>query len=275
MDGKADLHVHTTFSDGSLSPREIVELAKNAGVTTISITDHDHIGALDEARQVGRTLGVDVIPGVELSASVEDQDIHILGYFIDCANDRLLDYLSHLRTERFKRAERIVEKLNELNVPLPFNAVLEQAKHGSIGRPHIANALVDEGLIEFYYEAFVKYLGAGKPAYEKKFHISPREAIDLISSSGGLSFIAHPGNGIDENLLVSLINDGVDGIEVIHPAHSPVLVSYYRGIASEYYLLTTGGSDFHGGRKNGMDLLGRYTIPEAEVEIMRCRLRPA
>jgi predicted metal-dependent phosphoesterase TrpH len=273
MGGKADLHIHTVYSDGACSARQIVDLARSAGLTTIAITDHDHTGALDEAILLGRDAGMDVIPGVELSASIDERDVHILGYFLDYRDPRIQEYLTIFRNEREKRAERIVGKLNDLRIPLTFRAVLDQAGDGAIGRPHIANALVEQGLTDSYYEAFLKYIGVGKPAYEKKFQISPREAIELIASSGGLSFIAHPGTTIDDNLLLRLIHDGVDGIEAIHPCHSDERVAYYTGIASEYFLLTSGGSDFHGGRKNGEHLLGRYVVPEDDVQAMRRRLR--
>ena len=174
MEGKADLHMHTTHSDGMLSAEELVARAQAAGLTTISITDHDNVGAVDDATAAAKSAGIEVIPGVELSASIEDQDIHILGYFFDHKNQNLLDYLSFFRIERVKRAERIVEKLNDLKVPLKFESVLEQAGRGSIGRPHIANALLEEGLTESYHEAFWKYLGFGKPAYEKSTRCLPR-----------------------------------------------------------------------------------------------------
>ena len=272
MEGKADLHMHTTYSDGTLSTEELVQRAKAAGLTTISITDHDNVGAVDDAIALGKSVGIDVIPGVELSASIEDQDIHILAYFFDHKNQNLLDYLTFFRIERVKRAERIVEKLNGLKVPLKFESVLEQAGTGSIGRPHIANALLEEGLTESYHEAFWKYLGFGKPAYEKKYHVSPQAAIELIASAGGLSFIAHPANMIEEKVLFELINAGVDGIEVIHPSHSPEHVMHYSGIVNEYFLLASGGSDFHGGRKNDSEIFGKYYISEDHVETMRRRL---
>lgn len=272
MDCTADLHIHTTFSDGALSARTVVHHAREAGLSIISITDHDHTGATDEALNAGREAGIEVIPGVELSASIENQDIHILGYFIDHHNSRLQEYLAHFRTERVRRAERIIGKLRALNVHLPFEAVMEQAGEGSVGRPHIANALVELGLTETYHEAFWKYLGTGRPAYEKKFHISPRDAVELISSAGGLSFVAHPGSSVGDDLLLRLIHEGVDGIEVIHPAHGPERTAYYAGIVTEYFLLMSGGSDFHGGRKNGVDLLGKFVIPHTYVDMMRRRL---
>jgi predicted metal-dependent phosphoesterase TrpH len=150
--------------------------------------------------------------------------------------------------------------------------VLEQAGSAAIGRPHIANALVELGLIESYQEAFLRFLGTGRPAYEKKYQISPREAFDLVAAAGGLTFVAHPGNSIDEKILLGLINEGVDGIEVIHPSHSPERVAHFNGIVGEYFLLASGGSDFHGGKRNDREAFGKFTIPEDQVEFMRRRL---
>jgi predicted metal-dependent phosphoesterase TrpH len=273
MDGKADLHLHTLYSDGALPPRDLLEQARLAGLTTISITDHDNTGGLQEAQAQGALLGIEVIPGVELSTSVNGQDIHLLGYFFDSGDRILQEYLALFRTERHHRAERIVRRLNELKIPLSFEAVISRAGGGSIGRPHIATALVEEGFIESYQEAFARYLGFGRPAYERKYQITPREAVRLLAEAGGLSFIAHPGNAIDERVLLALIKEGVDGIEVVHPSHSAERTAYYRGIAEEYFLLTSGGSDFHGGRKNDTDALGRFTISTEAVSVMRRRLR--
>lgn len=273
MEGKADLHMHTLHSDGVLPPAELVRRAGQAGLSFISITDHDNVDGIDEAASAGRLIGVEVIPGMELSASVGEQDIHILGYFFDHQDPRLREYLAIFRAERIKRAERIVGKLNDLKIPLTLEAVLDRAGSGSVGRPHIAAALVDGGLTGTYHEAFLKYIGSGKPAYEKKYQISPRDAVELISSAGGLSFVAHPGCNIDEKVLLDLIRDGVDGIEVVHPSHSPELTAHYNGIASEYFLLTSGGSDFHGGRKNDHEMLGRYTVTEKQIDMMRRQLQ--
>ncbi len=273
MDGKADLHLHTTFSDGALSPSELIERARHAGLTTISITDHDHTGALDEAAGLAAREGITVVPGVELSTIVGEADVHILGYFINHRDPRLQEYLGLFRNERLKRAERIVAKLNGLRLPLTMAAVLQRAGTGSVGRPHIATALVEEGLIGTYQEAFSKYIGFGKPAYEKKYMISPREAIALVAAAGGLSFLAHPSTFITEAVLQEVIDAGIDGIEVVHPSHSPELVAHYRGIVSEYFLLASGGSDFHGGKRNDRESFGRYVISSEDVEMMRRRLR--
>ena len=272
MQSRADLHMHTTCSDGTLTPPELLQRAKEAGLSIISNTDHDHVGALEEAAAAAETLGIEVIAGVELSVSVGEQDIHVLGYFFDPRNRNLLEHLSFFRSERLKRAERIVEKLNSLRVPLTIESVLEQAGSASVGRPHIANALLEEGITESYYEAFSRYIGFGKPAYEKKYQVSPQSAIELISSAGGVSFIAHPGNSIDDKVLFELINAGVDGIEVIHPSHSPERVAHFEGIVSEYFLLASGGSDFHGGKRNDQEALGKYYISKSQVDIIRHRL---
>jgi len=273
MEGRADLHMHTLHSDGVLPAAELVRRANQAGLSIISLTDHDSVEGIDEATAEGQAVGVEVISGVELSATVGDQDIHILGYFFDHQDIRLREYLAVFRAERVRRAERIVGKLNDLKIPLTLEAVLDRAGTGSVGRPHIAAALVDGGLTGTYHEAFLRYLGFGKPAYEKKYQISPRDAVELISSAGGLSFVAHPGPSTDEKVLLDLIKAGVDGIEVVHPAHSPELIVHYSGIASEYFLLTSGGSDFHGGRKNDHEVLGRYFISEKTVDMMRRQLQ--
>lgn len=215
---------------------------------------------------------MEVISGLELSVSLGDKDVHILAYFIDHRNQDLLDYLTFFRRERLKRAERIVQKLNKLNVPLKMEAVLEQAGVGSVGRPHIANALLDGGYIGSYHEAFERYIGTGGPAFEKKYQLHPADAFKLVTSSGGLSFLAHPGRSISELELSQLIKNGLDGIEVIHPAHDEKLRDYYRGLVNQYFLLESGGSDFHGGKKNDDHTLGLFTVPMHIVETMRSRL---
>ncbi len=272
MTGKVDLHTHTNYSDGALSPQELIQKSQAAGIQILGISDHDNVGALEEACAYGHDVGVEIIAGVELSASLGERDIHILGYFIDYKNQALLDYLAIFQRERLKRAQRIVEKLRSLKIPLSMDAVLDQAGAGSVGRPHIANALVDEGLTESYLEAFEKYIGYGGPAYEKKFQLSPREAVDIISSAGGISFIAHPGKYMNESVLMQLIKTGVDGIEIVHPSHSPEIQQYYRRVANQYYLLESGGSDFHGGKKNDEWALGTVVVSEAQVEAMKRRL---
>lgn len=272
MGGRADLHIHTHFSDGALSPRDVVTRARACGLTTIAITDHDHTGGITEAASEGARVGLEVIPGIELSAVLDGDEIHILGYFVNPDHEVLQEFLFRVREERRKRAVRMVEKLNGLNLPLQMETVLDQAGDGSVGRPHIANALVEQGLAASYQEAFYRYLGTGRPAYEGKFPVSPAETIRVIRAAGGLSFVAHPGTALNDQVLLACIREGIDGIEVIHPSHSQDLVHHYRGIVEEYFLLASGGSDFHGGRRNDNDALGKYTIPREYLEAMRRRL---
>lgn len=272
MEAIADLHTHTTYSDGNLSPVELVRKANGAGLRMLGISDHDSVGGLDEAIRAGDELGIEIIPGMELSASSPDGEIHVLGYFMDYRSGDLEDALSVFRKKRLDRVERIVGKLNRLKIPLTVESVLAEATGDSVGRPHIASALVNNGHATTYHQAFSKYIGEGRPAYEKKDEFSPEDTIRLIADAGGLSFLAHPGRSVDECLLRRLIECGLDGIEVYHPSHTPELVQYYRGIVNEYFLLESGGSDYHGGMKNDDHMLGTIGVPLSGVEMMRRRL---
>lgn len=271
-DGRADLHMHTTHSDGALSSFELVTKAKHVGLSTIAITDHDNVGAIDEATEWGKNMGVDVVPGLELSVSLGEKDVHLLAYFFDHRNQNLLDYLSFFRRERLKRAERIVEKLNRINIPVKLDSVLEHAGIGSVGRPHIANALLEGGWIDSYHQAFEKYIGVGGPAFEKKYQVIPSEAVQLINQAGGLTFLAHPGKYTTEFELSQLLQTGLDGIEVVHPSHDEARREYYRGVVNQYFLLESGGSDYHGGKKNDDYSFGTFTVPLHVVDEMRSRL---
>ncbi len=271
MGSKVDLHIHTFHSDGSFSPEEVVIKAKEKRLDGISITDHDSINSLNEAIEAGKQYGVEVIPGVEISTDISDREIHILGYFIDPKNIELEHYLRFFREERIKRADRIVKKLNTLGLEITLDDVIQKARKGAIGRPHIAHAMKEKGLVSNYFEAFNKYIGNGCPAHERKVHVSPQSAFKIISDAGGLSFIAHPGN-LPEYIIKELIDAGVDGIEVIHPSHHPHKVKYYRGIVNEYFLLESGGSDFHGGDRNDEENFGKFYTDISIVEAMRTRL---
>lgn len=267
-----DLHTHTVFSDGALSVKELLLKAKSKKLHTISITDHDNVNGIKTAIQLAKKLEMDVIPGLEISTDVEDKEVHLLGYFIDVDNDELNKYLSFFREERYYRAKRIIAKLHKLKIDISIDDVMLEAKNSSIGRPHIANALIKANYVKDYYEAFQKYLRDFGPAYERKIHISAQSAIKLISDAGGLSFIAHPGH-LKESIMMELINSGIDGIEVIHPSHSDYQIKFYRGIVNQYCLLESGGSDFHGGTKNDEDNFGKYKINSKSLEAMRYRLQ--
>jgi 3',5'-nucleoside bisphosphate phosphatase len=271
MSTVVDLHTHTLMSDGFLSPEKLVEKAKKSGIDILSITDHDNLQALPEAIRAGNESGVEIITGVEMSSDIRDREVHILAYFIELNNPELERYLAFFREERIKRAERISLKLQALGFNITINDILDKAKNSAVGRPHIAQVLLDKGFVSSYYEAFSKYIGNDCPAYEKKVHISPQSAFKIISDAGGLSFIAHPGM-MSESLLKELIDAGVDGIEVVHPSHSPQQVRFYRGIVNEYFLLESGGSDYHGGKREDDKNLGKYITNIQAVEAMRKRL---
>jgi 3',5'-nucleoside bisphosphate phosphatase len=271
MNLKSDLHTHTTFSDGYYSPAELLHKAVEKGIGIISITDHDSVSGVKAAREFSTKIGIEIIPGVEISTEIGENEIHILGYFIDPDNKELERYLVFFREERYKRAIRIVEKLNIIGIGLKMDDVLLKAKDSSIGRPHIAQALLEKGFVNSFFEAFNKYIGNNGPAFEKKVHLSPQSACKIINDAGGLSFIAHPGK-MPENLIQELIEAGIDGIEVIHPSHSASLSKYYKGITNEYFLLESGGSDFHGGKREDEGNLGKYFTNQKAIEAMRSRL---
>jgi len=271
MNGKADLHTHTTFSDGACSPEELIKKAVSAGIEILSVTDHDNIKGFKPAYEAGKKFGVDVIPGVEISSEISNREIHILGYFFDPDNPELERYLNFFREERIKRASRIVHKLNNLGFDIHINEVLDKAANSSVGRPHIAQVMLEKGIVNSYYEAFNKYIGNGMPAFEKKVHVSPESAFKIIADAGGLSFVAHPGN-IPEHLLKELIEAGMDGIEVVHPSHNKLQQKFYKGIVNSYFLLSSGGSDYHGGKREDENNLGQFYTTASAVEAMRKRL---
>ena len=268
MSQKADLHIHTYHSDGIYSPVEIIDKAKINGISIISITDHDSTNALPEAIEYGRQQGIEVIPGVEISTDINNIEVHLLGYFINYTDEEFNKYLTFFREERLYRAKRIVQKLRNFGMNIDLDDVLEEAKFSAIGRPHIATVMLKKGYVSDYYEAFDKYLGNNAPAFERKIHVSPQSALKLINDAGGLAFVAHPGN-IKESILIELIEAGLDGIEVIHPSHQAHHKKFYKGIVSEYCLLDSGGSDFHGGFKNDETNFGEFYITPSKIEAMR------
>ena len=268
---KTDLHMHTYHSDGFLSPEKLIERANSQNIKILSLTDHDNVNGIDEAVEYAKKYDIEVIPGVEISTDIRDTEVHILGYFVDPNNKELEHYLNFFREERHKRALRIVKKLNILGLNITIDDVLVFAKNSAIGRPHIAQALLAKGQVKSFFEAFYKYIGNHAPAYERKVHLSPQSAFKIINDAGGLSFIAHPGD-MPEILIKELIDAGVDGIEVIHPSHSPAQVRFYRGIVNQYFLLESGGSDFHGGKREDDENLGKFCTTSKVVEAMKTRL---
>ena len=270
--GLADLHVHTTQSDGSHSPEEVVVLANSRNLAAIAITDHDEVGAVPRAVAKGAELGIEVIVGVELSVIHSGFDVHILGYFIDENDGRLLRFLKKLCDERERRIHRILGKLESLGMPLHFAQVMRLAGDGCIGRPHVAEALVARGYVGRYQDAFDLFLAEDKPAFEPKFKLMAHEAIRIIHEAGGVASLAHPGQNLSWEVVVEIVAAGVDAIEIVHPKHTREQRERFRQLALGSGLLTTGGSDFHGG-KRGVERLGQFTVTQEQVEQLREKAR--
>jgi predicted metal-dependent phosphoesterase TrpH len=254
-----DLHAHSTASDGSKPPRAVVAAARAVGLSAMALTDHDTMAGVNEAMEAGRTLGVRVVPGVELSAMEGDREVHVLGLHIEHVN-ALEDTLTTLRDRRFIRAQLMVEKLNALGVPITFDAVLRQAGGGAIGRPHIARVLISEGWARDSRDAFDRYLGANKPAFVPKHRLTVAEAIDLIHAGGGLAVLAHPGSEGRRDAVERYAAMGLDGLEVKHPGHSSEDTSRLGALADYFGLVWSGGSDWHGASE-GQRTLGVMQVP--------------
>lgn len=275
---RIDLHTHTVVSDGTLTPAQLVQLAAKKGLAAIAITDHDHLGGLDEARREGAARGVEIVAGVELSvAHGAAADVHLLGYLVDPDEPRLAARLAEFRTVRAARGRLIVEKLQALGVDI---RVEDLPAAESVGRPHVARALVDKRIVASVSEAFERWLGDGRPAYVPKAKLDAREAIDLVHGAGGLAVLAHPGLLPDEHRYSSvrkLAALGLDGVEVEHSRHASEERRRLRALAKELDLVVTGGSDFHGENKPGVDLGygvgGNVRVTYATLEALRARAK--
>lgn len=256
-----DLHAHSTASDGSRAPADVVREAKRVGLEAIALTDHDTLGGLAEAAAAALDVGVRLVRGVELSAVENDVETHVLGLHLDQAAE-LEARLAELREMRRTRADRIVRRLNELGVRIDLHAVLEQAAGGAVGRPHVARAMVAEGWASDFRDAFDRYLGNGRPAYVPKEQLAMRDAIAMIHRAGGLAIVAHPASGGTRERLRKMVDEGMDGVEVLHPSHTPDDIARLQRLSDQLGLVRSGGSDWHGG-SDGARLLGLMRIPAA------------
>lgn len=245
---KVDLHLHTTASDGLVSPPELVNMAARAGLKVIAVTDHDSVEGIASALAAARGLsGLKVIPGVEISTDVPQGEIHILGYLIDCHNREFLGELKRLRNSRQVRARGMLAKLADMGINIKWEKVQEIAGDGSIGRPHVALAMLEAGYIISLKEAFLNYIGRDGPAYVEREKMTPSQAVELIIKSGGLPVLAHPADIENlEELIVELKKAGLIGIEVYYASYSEKSVTHLASLAKKYGLVATGGSDYHG-----------------------------
>lgn len=265
-----DLHSHSTASDGSKSPAELVAAARDAGLAAIALTDHDTTAGVGEAVDAGARFGIRVVAGVELSATVDEREFHVLGLHIDRATT-LEEALHTFRDTRVARAREIVARLNELGVSVTFDAVLGQAAGAAIGRPHIARVLIGEGWARDSRDAFDRYLGSGRPAYVPKHRLSVRDAFTLIHDAGGLAVLAHPGPEGRRELIERFVALGLDGIEVRHPGHSAEDVARLGALAGFFGLVSSGGSDWHGASE-GPRVLGAMRVPASWLEEQDARV---
>jgi 3',5'-nucleoside bisphosphate phosphatase len=271
-----DLHTHSVHSDGTFTPRQLIELAAERGLTTVALSDHDTTDGLDEANRAGAELGVDVVPAVEFSTVRDTEGIHILCYFMDPAAPEFAAELRRLQDDRFTRGERMVAKLKELGYPITFERVREIARGGNIVRPHVAQALVEAGVVPTLKDAFTaEFIGSDGRAYVEKRALAPLDALALIQRAGGVCVLAHPGtfrevSPVPDAVLDELTEAGLDGIEAAHPEHTPEVEARYVAMANERGLIWTGSSDCHGTRYDPVRLGSRTTPPE-QFERLRAR----
>ncbi|WP_258360461.1 PHP domain-containing protein [Moorella sulfitireducens (nom. illeg.)] len=264
----ADLHTHTTASDGRLSPDELIRLARARGLTAIGVTDHDTVAGLDEALAAGKCYGVTVVPGVELSTEWEDREIHILGYYLEWQEENLLAFLETMRRARYRRITRMVSRLRELGYDITLGEVEGEVRGEAVGRPHIAAALVRRGYAPSVEVAFKSLLARGRPAYVPRAKVEPARAVEVILKAGGVPVLAHPGLSRADALIPALVESGLQGVEVYYPVHDAAATGRYLELASRYELVVTGGSDFHGIIDAGHADLGTCRVGPVELEYL-------
>lgn len=266
--GGADLHTHSLHSDGTNTPTSIVERALQRGLTALALTDHDSVDGLDEARARAEGTGLEVISGVELSAHDGSVEVHMLGLYVDDHDAEFRQALVAFREQRLLRAHAILERLEELGYDLSWDDVLERARGGSIGRPHIAEAMVAAGFVGTIDEAFRRFLGSKGPANIARKTLTPRGAIELVRRAGGVPAIAHPATMQRDALIPELAKLGLTALEVFHPRHDENDRRRYLRLCEKYNLISTGGSDTHGAR-TGYSQVGDTTVPIEIVERLR------
>ena len=267
MASRADLHTHSTFSDGVLTPSELVDLAYRRGVRTLALTDHDVTDGLPEAFRAAERYGdLTLIPGIEMSTDVPGNEVHVLGHFIDCDNANFQRRLVALRKSRLNRAEKMVEKLVQLGKPVSWARVQELAGEGAVGRPHIAQALVEAGHVSSVNEAFDLYLSRIGPAYVDRERMAPAEVVELLVEVGGLCTLAHPRELDLEALLPEMKESGLVGMEVYYQDYSPHDIERLLGLTQKFDLLPLGGSDYHGLGGRQQREPGDIPLPDWPVE---------
>jgi 3',5'-nucleoside bisphosphate phosphatase len=271
MPGAVDLHTHTTASDGTYAPRDLVAEAASRGVRVLAVTDHDSTEGLAEAiDEAERWRPLEIVPGIEINCDVEGAEIHVLGYLMDWQAEWFQDFCREQRRERRARIHRMVERLAAIGMPLDADEVFAIVKEGSAGRPHVAQVMVARGYVKTVREAFDKYLGSGKPGHVPRKKVTPEDAVRIIRKAGGVPVFAHPGLADRDELIPGLIAAGLMGIECYYTEHSAAQRATYLQICKDHDLVATGGSDFHGPKVRAATL-GSPSVPMAAVDGLRAK----
>ncbi len=269
---RIDLHSHSLASDGQYAAAEVATRAAAAGLSVWALTDHDSLAALPEGASAALRAGIRFVPGIELSVQFDRREVHVLGHFVDPASDALRRFEDLLAEKRRLRMGEIIQKLAALGVPLEPDEIERFSGGKTLGRPHVARALVERGIVGTVKEAFERFLGEGKPAYVGRYRLTAPEAIDLVHGAGGTATLAHPGvNKIERGDLARLRGWGLDGVEIDHPDHNPSVRDKYLRIAREFDLVPTAGSDFHGEAVAPDRRLGDATMPQDELARLEAR----
>jgi 3',5'-nucleoside bisphosphate phosphatase len=266
----ADLHLHTFFSDGTYSPQELVAQAQRTQLQVLALTDHDTVEGCAPTARACEAARIEFIAGTELTAEQGGHEIHILGYAMDVSHVRLLHEIGKFQLVRQQRIREMVQRLNEIKVPIQAEEVFALANCRAPGRPHVARALVQAGLVGSLDEAFERFLKKNRPAWVPKFKMSAADAIALVHEAGGVAVMAHPGLNRSDEVIPPMVESGLDGIECFHTKHSPSQSEHYQQIAARFGLLVTGGSDCHGMSK-GRPLIGSVRLPYVHVEKLKAR----
>lgn len=269
MPTKADLHIHTTCSDGRLSPEEAVQVAKDKNLVSLSITDHDTFKAYFEAVDKARELDIELIPGVEITSTLNDREVHILAYYFDPNTNYLEHFLSEQKKARRERIKGIISTINKSGLDVDYDEVWAEANGANIGRPHLARVLTQKGYVSSPKEAFIRYLSNQKLGSIDNTYPDYREVIEIIKNVGGASVVAHPSRLFSSKEMQLFVDAGIDGVECIHPSHNFKLQKKYTEFCEENGLLMTGGSDTHEGTGAGYTHLGVVTIAYKHVEKMK------
>lgn len=272
IDARIDLHTHSIASDGELTGPEVAELAKRAGIAVWALTDHDTVAGLSAAQEAATRIGLRFVPGIELSAFLGGKEIHVLGHFFDPVHPSLRRFEDFLADHRRDRMRQIVAKLGTLGVRIRVEDVERWSGGKTIGRPHVARAIVEAGAAESVRDAFDRFLGEGKPAYVGRFRLEVPEAVKLVRGAGGTTTIAHPAvSGLDQRDIEALRAAGIDGIEVHHADHDPGARERLLRLAERVGLVPTAGSDFHGETISPGRHLGDVTMSEGDLKRLEAR----